>query len=223
MASVLIVDVQAASCERLATVVRSAGHTALESSGGETSLALARKERPDLIITDILMPVMDGYELVRQLRSDRQIAGSSVIFATASRLDDQARRLAQSAGVKHFLVKPGEPDEILEVVALALNAEREPAGAFEAARFDREHMRLLNDQLIAKIDEFEELDLRYKQLNADLRSSELSHRLLFEHNPQPMLAYHRATLQIVAASNAAVASYGYSREEFLALGACQAR
>ena len=47
-----------------------------------------------------------------------------------------------------------------------------------------------------------------------LRSSELQHRLLFEHNPQPMLAYDRATLRIVAVSNTAVASYGYSREEF---------
>jgi PAS domain S-box-containing protein len=59
-----------------------------------------------------------------------------------------------------------------------------------------------------------------------LRSSELQHRLLFEHNPQPMLAYDRQTLRIVAVSNAAVAGYGYSREEFLAmtiseLGPCE--
>jgi PAS domain S-box-containing protein len=52
---------------------------------------------------------------------------------------------------------------------------------------------------------------------AQLRASEEQHRLLFEHNPQPMLAYDRATLRIVAISNAAVASYGYSREEFLAM------
>ena len=50
-----------------------------------------------------------------------------------------------------------------------------------------------------------------------LRSSEEQYRLLFEHNPQPMLAYDRATLRIVAVSNAAVASYGYSREEFLSM------
>jgi PAS domain S-box-containing protein len=52
---------------------------------------------------------------------------------------------------------------------------------------------------------------------AQLRASEEQYRLLFEHNPQPMLAYDRATLQIVAVSNAAVASYGYSREEFLSM------
>src|SRR6202035_513236 len=50
-----------------------------------------------------------------------------------------------------------------------------------------------------------------------LRESEEQHRLLFERNPQPMLAYCRATLRIVAVSNAAVASYGYSREEFLSM------
>jgi PAS domain S-box-containing protein len=53
--------------------------------------------------------------------------------------------------------------------------------------------------------------------HAQLHASERQHRLLFEHNPQPMLAYDRATLEIVAASNAAVASYGYSREEFLSM------
>jgi len=50
-----------------------------------------------------------------------------------------------------------------------------------------------------------------------LLASERQHRMLFEHNPQPMFAYDRATLEIVAVSNAMVASYGYSREEFLSM------
>ena len=50
-----------------------------------------------------------------------------------------------------------------------------------------------------------------------LRASEQQHRRLFEHNPQPMIAYDRDTLAIVAVSNAAVEAYGYSRDEFLAL------
>jgi PAS domain S-box-containing protein len=55
------------------------------------------------------------------------------------------------------------------------------------------------------------------QAEQALHASELQHRLLFEHNPQPMLAYERDTLQLIAVSNAAVAAYGYSREEFLAM------
>ena len=62
---------------------------------------------------------------------------------------------------------------------------------------------------------------RQLALNAEqagrLRSSEEQYRLLFEHNPQPMFAYDRATLRIVAVSNAAVGSYGYTREEFLSM------
>jgi PAS domain S-box-containing protein len=62
---------------------------------------------------------------------------------------------------------------------------------------------------------------RQLALNAEqagrLRASEEQYRLLFEHNPQPMLAYERATLRIVAVSNAAIASYGYTREEFLSM------
>jgi PAS domain S-box-containing protein len=55
------------------------------------------------------------------------------------------------------------------------------------------------------------------QAREQLRTSAEEHRLLFEHNPQPLLAYDRETLQIVAVSNAAIASNGYSREEFLAM------
>jgi two-component system, sensor histidine kinase len=59
--------------------------------------------------------------------------------------------------------------------------------------------------------------LRAAAGHGQARPSELQYRLLFEHNPQPMMAYDRETLRIVAVSNAAVASYGYSREEFLAM------
>jgi PAS domain S-box-containing protein len=58
---------------------------------------------------------------------------------------------------------------------------------------------------------------RLEESRAQLRSSELQYRVLFERNPQPMIAYDRETLEIVAVSNAAIDSYGYSREEFCAM------
>jgi len=70
MAKILIVDDLAANREVLVTLLRYDGHRVLEAANGREGLAAVQAEHPDLVITDVLMPVMDGYELVRQLRLD---------------------------------------------------------------------------------------------------------------------------------------------------------
>src|SRR5712692_2785761 len=65
MATILIVDDRPANREFLVTLLGYAGHRLLEAANGEGGLAVARAARPDIIITDILMPTMDGYEFVR--------------------------------------------------------------------------------------------------------------------------------------------------------------
>jgi PAS domain S-box-containing protein len=82
---------------------------------------------------------------------------------------------------------------------------------------DRDHTRVLNDRLTAKVDELDRLNLRCEQLNEQLRSSELEYRLLFDANPLPMLVYERATLQVVAVNRALVSTYGYLRSELLVM------
>ena len=70
MATILIVDDLSANRDLLVTILRHQGHRMVEAADGAAGLAVARAEHPDLVITDVLMPVMDGYELVRQLRRD---------------------------------------------------------------------------------------------------------------------------------------------------------
>jgi DNA-binding NarL/FixJ family response regulator len=84
MISILVVDDRATDRDLLATVLRDAGYTVLEAGTGEVGLSLARGERPDLIVADTLMPAMDGYELVRELRSESTTADIPVIFYTAT-------------------------------------------------------------------------------------------------------------------------------------------
>src|SRR6266446_5589635 len=74
VATILIVDDRPANREYLVTLLGYGGHRLLEAADGAEALALARAERPDLVIADILMPTMDGYELVRQIRADSVIA-----------------------------------------------------------------------------------------------------------------------------------------------------
>ena len=70
MATILVVDDLSANREVLVTLLRHHGHRLIEAADGREGLAAAQVEHPDLVITDVLMPVMDGYEFVRQLRLD---------------------------------------------------------------------------------------------------------------------------------------------------------
>src|SRR5689334_16912515 len=99
MATILIVDDQQTNREVLAALLGYGGHQVVEASDGAEALESTRAHHPDLVITDILMPVMDGYEFVRQLRTDPSIAHTPVIYYTAHYLEREARALAEKAGI----------------------------------------------------------------------------------------------------------------------------
>ena len=155
MATILIVDDQTANRELVGTLVRYAGHTALEATDGSEALEMVRKMRPDLVVCDLLMPVMDGYDFVRALRADAATADTRVIFYTATYLEGEARTLAAACGVEHLLLKPCEPEVILQTIALALQQNMPVQSLTNAADFDREHLRLLSDKLVSKVDQLE--------------------------------------------------------------------
>ena len=83
MATILIVDDRPSNCAYLLALLGFTEHRLLEAEDGAAALQLVRAERPDLIITDILMPTMDGYEFVQRLRADRALAATRVIFYSA--------------------------------------------------------------------------------------------------------------------------------------------
>ncbi len=79
-ATILVVDDHAPTRQFLMTLLGYKGHRLLEASDGVEALAIARAESPDLILSDVLMPTMDGYEFVRQLRNDPSISRTKVVF-----------------------------------------------------------------------------------------------------------------------------------------------
>lgn len=116
MATILVVDDRELCREFLATLLTYAHHRVLQASDGSEALVVLRREKPDLIITDLLMPTMNGYELVHQIKSDIQLEKIPIIFYTASYLIEEAKLLADTCGVEHVLFKPSEPKEILAMV-----------------------------------------------------------------------------------------------------------
>src|ERR1700704_5172320 len=120
MATILIVDDRPSNRQFLTTLLGYGGHRLIEAGGGAAALALTRPARPDFIITDILMPTMDGYEFVQHVRADPEVAPTPVIFYTATYSAPQAEKLAKTCGVYKVLAKPCEPQEILTAVNQAL-------------------------------------------------------------------------------------------------------
>lgn len=181
MAKVLVVDDHAPNRDLLVTLLTHAGHASLEAADGHLALAQVRAARPDLVICDILMPTMDGYEFVRQLRADPSIAHTHVVFYTATFMEREARTLAASCGVSDVLIKPSEPEEILRAIERALGHVKAVEPMADTTLFDREHLRLLTDKLALKVDELEKANQRLSaltDLNLQLASERDPHVLL---------------------------------------------
>jgi len=116
MTTILIVEDHALSRQALTTLLGYYGHRLLEATEGSAALEITRTEHLDLIITDIVMPTMDGVEFVRQLRADKRMEKTPVIFYTATYRLPEARRLVAGFGNCQVIPKPSEPTDILRVV-----------------------------------------------------------------------------------------------------------
>ncbi len=187
MATILIVDDHIINRAFLVTLLGYAGHILHQAGDGAEALAVVRAVRPDLVITDVLMPIMDGYEFVRRLRADPAIAYTPVIFYTATYLEREAQALARDCGVEYVLVKSAPPDLILRTVAAMLAQAplvpaqdiRAPDDSFDS--FEHAHTRLLTNKLAAKVDELMDVNGRLAAL------LDLSQRLATERDSDMLL------------------------------------
>jgi len=165
MATILIVDARSADRHLFITLLGSFGHRMLEANDGAQALELAKVELPDLIITDIVMPNMDGFTLVRRLRAEPLLAGVPVVFQTAHYLESEIHRLAAASGIQHILGKPSEPQEILRAVQESLNKPTVPSKLPQTGQLHREHLQLLADKLYQKNIELEKANERLRNLS----------------------------------------------------------
>ena len=125
MPTVLVVDDRVVNREFLATLLGYAGFEVATAADGAEALEVVRARRPALVITDVLMPTMDGFEFVTRLHADPDpgISGVPIIFYTATYRLTEARELARACGVARVISKPSEPEEILAAVAEVLGTQ----------------------------------------------------------------------------------------------------
>ncbi|RYF37263.1 MAG: hybrid sensor histidine kinase/response regulator, partial [Comamonadaceae bacterium] len=120
---ILVVDDRPSNRELLASVLGYFGHTIVQADDGAQALKAVQESRPDLLITDLLMPNMDGEELCRLLRADPATADLPIIIHTASYRTRQGRQIADRVGVRWVLPKPSEAADIVAMVSQALGIE----------------------------------------------------------------------------------------------------
>src|SRR3954465_8244092 len=164
---ILIADDNRANREALASLLEAAGYDVSSAGDGWGALMKAREERPALVISDVLMPKMDGYELARRLREDPALHAAGVIFYTAYFGEQDAQNLARAHGVERVLVKPSDNDVILGAVREVL-ALRGRAPASISGQLDRDHLRVMVDQLLQKTETLEAQQRRIERLNRTL-------------------------------------------------------
>lgn len=158
MATILVVDDNVLNRSVLTTLLAYRGHRLVEAANGSEAIDKTLSEHPELIITDILMPNMDGYELVQRLRALEPPTQAPIIFYSATYLEGEAQALARACGVSRVICKPAEAEEILRVVDEALVVgEPKLATAVESGSVVAA-IRVLNEKLYQKVAEVEGLN-----------------------------------------------------------------
>lgn len=120
---VLVVDDEEDILTLITARLRQAGYEVVTAPCGIEGLTMAEKERPDLILVDISMPEMNGFQMVQLLRFEGAFKETPIVVITASRQPDEAAWREQ-VGVTHFILKPFEPQELLGKVEEALRSRR---------------------------------------------------------------------------------------------------
>ncbi|MBT3322988.1 MAG: response regulator [Anaerolineae bacterium] len=103
--------------ELLTVTLRFKGYPVITAKNGKEALEMITKERPALIITDILMPIMDGYAFVQTLRTDIKTHDIPVIFLSATYVTPEDKTFALSLGASRFIEKPIDTEDFLLTIA----------------------------------------------------------------------------------------------------------
>ncbi len=163
MATILIVDDLSANRRTLSALLEDRGHRLLEAVNGRQALACVAAERPDLIITDVLMPVMDGYEFVRQLRLAPGHENTPVLFYTAPYGAREAHAAARQSGA-WALSRTAPPDRVIGIIDDLLAGTAKPPDAVSEVEGEREQLRLLTDTLSDQADDLRLTNIRLRAL-----------------------------------------------------------
>ena len=216
----LVVDDNASNLYLLRQLLESRGFAVEEARNGIDALTRARHNVPDILITDLLMPEMDGYSLLRQWKADPQLQHVPSIVYTATYTDPEDARMARDIGADAFVVKPIEGDELLNIVKQTLSqasahADRRSFTPTQPVE-PEQGLSNYNAYLVRKLEkrslEMETLAAERQQAIEALQASEAQFRALADHSLD-MILQTEPNQAVHWANRAACEGFGRSLEE----------
>jgi PAS domain S-box-containing protein len=206
---ILVTDDNPMALYLFETLLQNHGYAVITASNGVEALSLAQSGGIDLIISDILMPQMDGFQLCRKLKSDERTKHIPLIFCTAAYTDSKDEAFAKSLGAARYLVKPIEPPVLMGILQEVLDEyahvprQTPPPPVAEETTFLNEYNQRLTKKLEDKMFELE-------SLNGQLRASEAKYRELIENAYDAVLVIRPAnTLSFVNPRFCEMTGYTY--------------
>lgn len=115
MATILIADDTPSEAALMTNVIQKLGHVAQTVGDGEACIATAKTLKPALILLDVVMPKMDGFNTCRKIKKDPDLANTPVIIVT-SKNQDSDRFWAERQGANQFITKPFSPDALANAI-----------------------------------------------------------------------------------------------------------
>ncbi|MCK4619914.1 MAG: response regulator, partial [Desulfobacterales bacterium] len=183
---ILIVDDRSVDRRLMRKMLESRGYKVREAADGQQALETARLHKPDLIISDALMPVMDGFQLCRKVKGDKDLNHILFVFYTAAYTEEKDEELALKMGADKFIRKPAEPDEFIKIVQSVIGDMGKGKGKPRKTDLgeEKEVFKLYNERLIKQLEK-KMLDLEkeiteHKRAEEALRESEKKYRRIFE-------------------------------------------
>jgi PAS domain S-box-containing protein len=154
---VMIVDDKAENAYLIEALMRGKGFQPVVASNGREALDKLKADAFGLIISDILMPVMDGFQLCRECKSDRTLQNIPFIFYTATYTEKKDEEFALKLGADRFVVKPSDPSDFLKIVMSLLEEKEKGRFGFirrkQGPRGDAEVYRQYNERLVKKLED----------------------------------------------------------------------
>jgi PAS domain S-box-containing protein len=295
--SILIINDEPDQLVLMGALLRKAGYSVLTAEDGVEGLSLARREQPDLVISDVSMPRMNGLEFCREIRADSELKTVPILLVSARQKDTESAVAGLKAGADDYLEIPFDSARLIAKVSRLLERSQLEASyrdlveqatdmiftqdldgrlmsmnvagqrfldrklediignsffslfgiipesnGFAGNLYHLQEAREFRHQFLARSATGEDrwLDLiispikdkledtvgfrglarditERKRFEEALRDSEERYRLLFESTPQPIWVYNEDSLIFLAVNEAATRTYGFTRDEFLAM------
>jgi two-component system, cell cycle sensor histidine kinase and response regulator CckA len=191
MPRILIADDNAENLYFMEVLLKGHQFDVTTAENGSQALEAALASPPDAIVTDILMPVMDGFALCREWKSNEKLNKIPFVFYTATYTEPKDEEFALSLGADRFVIKPAEPDTLIQiindVIATAHTVPASVDGSREENRFLREYNEALFHKLEKKMSDLEQSNTallmnitELQKAQKALKASEVKYRAIFE-------------------------------------------